>query len=738
MAITTQRDLATQMIRQLRILDPSVSADLGTPERKIIDTVAQALADAQLDLNVLTTALDIDSKFGETLDNFLSIFSFYRQKGSASIGIVEFSRVTPSTLDIVIPQDTMVASVATENGTARALYRTTEDATLVAGELAVLVPIVSLNIGAENNVAANAITSFGDTIVSGITNITNPTPTTGGLGAESDAELKVRFKNTLFRNLAGTQDQFLALAVAGAFTNKANVVGPISRYREYIQVPELDDDTTGAGEGTAGEYTTAASTIPYSDYTYTELPAFVSNGQSGFDSVFFTEGVDFTMNEGVNFQPTVTFLNVYADDDESVELVRPGDVVLFEHSYVSDQSRNDLDRAITNCVDVFTNGANPTPATTVIPTPTVTSVPFQNNASHRYHFENYRRIGEPEHRPQIGNVFTPLFWTPLEDLPDQLVVDNFTYKKGIHYWPVIDVSEVGGTVRAKTGIEWSIDAKGEDNGTPTGPRITANTATSVEIEDYSFDKNITDIQAALEGSKQITTDVLVHKGTLRYFKLDITLMYASSANTDAINLAISGNLKAFLSNVYFGSVIQLSDLLQVVHDTAGVDNVRWTYELDNTKPRVVETNAAGVPRLGGVVDRTTTGEAAVNEVQTYYITGNPSGGTYRLKYGTTFSNAIAYNANLAAVQAALGSLGSVIDVNSGAGTPANPFSLDFDTTGAKNLVEIVPDFSGGSSTFNSDFFLNDNELATLPDTAAEGDTAPGLILRRRAQNTWQT
>jgi hypothetical protein len=737
MAITTQRDLATQMIRQLRILDPSVSGDLGTPERKIIDTVAQALADAQLDLSVLTTALDIDSKFGETLDNFLSIFSFYRQKGSGAIGIVEFSRVTESTLDIVIPEGTTVASIANDSGSASALFRTTEDATLPAGDLAVFVPIVSLNVGATNNVAANTITSFGGAIVTGITNITNPTPTTGGLGIEGDAELKVRFKNTLFRNLAGTTDQYLALAVAGAFTNKANVVGPISRYREYIQVPEEDDDTSGAGEGNVDEYTTEASTIPYSDYTYLELPSFVSNGKQGFDAVFFTEGVDFVVNEGVNNQPTVTFLNVYAEDDETVEGVRPGDVVLFEHSYISDQSRNDIDRAITNCVDVFTNGANSTPATTVIPTPTVSSVPFQNNSAHRYHFENYRRIGEPDHRPLIGNIFTPLFWTPLENLPETLVVDNYTYRQGVHYWPVIDVSEIGGTVRARTGVEWSIDAKGEDSGVPTGPKITANTATNIQIEDYGFDKNVTDIQAALEGSKQVTTDVLIHKGTLRYFKLDLTLMYASSSSVDAVNLGIAGNLNSFLSNIYFGSVIQLSDLLQVVHDTAGVDNVRWTYELDTTKPKVIETNAYGVPRLGGVVNRVTTGETGVNEVQSYYLTGSPTAAIYRLKYGSDFSNNIAFDASLATVQGSLGSLASVIDVNSGAGTPANPFSLDFDTDGAKDLLEVVPvSYEIGDTAFNNDFFLNDNELATLPTAAVEDDTVPGLILRRRAQNTW--
>jgi hypothetical protein len=36
----TQKQITDSMIQQLRILDPSISAEVGTPERKIIETVA--------------------------------------------------------------------------------------------------------------------------------------------------------------------------------------------------------------------------------------------------------------------------------------------------------------------------------------------------------------------------------------------------------------------------------------------------------------------------------------------------------------------------------------------------------------------------------------------------------------------------------------------------------------------------------------------------------------------------
>src|SRR5574338_253217 len=106
-----QIEFAQQMIRQLRILDPSVSAAPGTPERKIIDTVAQALSETQTDLTALSGALDIDSKYGQDLDKFLSVFAFARQTGSNAIGYVTFSREEAATTDIRIPSGTQVSAL---------------------------------------------------------------------------------------------------------------------------------------------------------------------------------------------------------------------------------------------------------------------------------------------------------------------------------------------------------------------------------------------------------------------------------------------------------------------------------------------------------------------------------------------------------------------------------------------------------------------------------------------------
>ena len=302
------------MIAQLRLIDPAVSAEVGTPERKIIDTVAQALNDSQIDLTALATSLDIDSKFGANLERFLAIFGFSRQKATYATGFVKFSRLIPSTVDIIIPAGVTVRSPSepfSPQSDIDAVFYTLFEVVLPSGTTEVFAPIRASLTGTSGNVGVNRITEIIGAPIIGITAVTNDAPTTGGQDAESDEEYKVRFKNTVFRNLAGTQDQYLALAVSTPFSTKANVVGPQSRYREYIQIPPVDDASaydvndidadpntgTDPGGGNAGEYTTALSSLPYAKGVYYEHPVFVSNGRIGIETIFFRHEVDFRFNE---------------------------------------------------------------------------------------------------------------------------------------------------------------------------------------------------------------------------------------------------------------------------------------------------------------------------------------------------------------------------------------------------------------------------------------------------------
>lgn len=658
----TQQQLALQMLAQLRVLDPSISAEVGTPERKILDTVAQALSDAQVDLTQLSGALDIDAKSGTELDKFLALFGFGRQQATYASGFVRFSRDVASSLDIRIPARTQVMAPGIvivnppNDGIQNVIYETSFEVTLPANQLFVDAPITAVIAGSAGNTAVGAITEFAATAIYGITGITNQAPISGGVDSESDDQLKVRFKNTIFRNLAGTQDQFLALAASAKFTTKANVVGSISRYREYVQVPQVDDATsydvngdgiTEVGNGSSGQYTTAISTVPYSKHIYDTLPNFISSGDIAGDFVFWREGIDWLLNTLITaknqgdafrlfsanpsepdplsptnlYRPNVTMTNVYTGTNDEVTGIRPGDIVLFEHSYLSSASRNDITRQVLNCVDLYIDGSNDTAASMVIPAPGASvATQFVNNTASKYHYLNYRLDGEPDIAPATWTttpapggsyvasrfLFIPAFFQPTTALPSSITVRDASTESMFflneHYWLVQDITELAGTVRARNGICWDKTLAGASG--PTAPRtqpaLQAYTTAglAIEIENYLYDKNVPDLQAAIETARQVTTDVLVHKAITRYFKFDITVMYSEGANTTETNNAIYTALTGYLSSLYFGPIIQLSDILQVIHNVTGVDNVRWSQDLKGNTAlhRVYGTNAGGVPR----------------------------------------------------------------------------------------------------------------------------------------------
>lgn len=777
------------MIAQLRLLDPSASAEVGTPERKIIDAVAQSLTDSQIDLALLEGGLDVEAKFGSGLDRFLALFGFNRQTATFSKGFVNFSRLTPSSFKIRIPAGTQIISRisgVTAGNTTDITFTTTLEVILEPPNLSVVAPVRATIPGTPGNVSANTITIFGGNPTLGITAVTNQLATLGGVDQEDDDEFKTRFRNTVFRNLAGTEDQYLALAAATAFTKKVNVIGPISRYREYLQVPPVDDTQPytsggvayGAGNGLAAQYTSALSTLPYGKYVYTNIPYFVSNGVTGPTSVFYRNDTDFVLNTTAaakdrgdtyrlrntsppagldpntdpvgQLQPNLVFTNVYTGVDPTVTALIPGQVVLFEYSYISAVSRNDFVRGVTNAVDVFIDGDNIVQASSIIPRPGTTSL-FVNDVTNKFHYNNYRRIGLPEQRPVLGNIFSPMFNQPATDVPSSIIVNGAvtnTYYKDIHYYAVEDVSDIGGTIRSRNGIEWNMGVVGQISGDAiTGPFagsfITEHASSViVPINNYRYDANIVDLQVALEGAKQVTTDVLAHKSRKRYFRLDISVMYNPGVSVAGVNLSISDGVQQHFDSLFFGSVIQLSDLLQVVHGVPGVDNVRWSTDTPQgtVTDRLRETDKFGVPILAASVTRKQWPNAgrSTPEVQQLIVTGAPTGGSFVLKFGAAVTSALAYNISAATLQTAVRTLtGDATLTVTGTGSIVTPFLITFTGTALHNLITSDNSgLTGGATVISGDFFLRDNELPSLPSVAAAGDTVAGLIIRTRAQNTY--
>lgn len=240
----TQEEISKRIRDQLYLLDPEISAEVGTPERKIIDVVAQSLADIQFENFIQNYQFDIDTKFGQDLDDFVQLFGFARQTAKRAVGFVTFSRNQGATAETLIPAGTIISTVS--NAISNSVdFVTVSDGLLTQNQNFVKVPIECVIPGTSGNVSANSII-LSTSGISNVSSITNDLPTSGGTDGETDDELRLRFKNNIFRNIAGLEDQFLALSIANEYTNRATILKAANKFSEYIEF-----GTTGAGTATS-------------------------------------------------------------------------------------------------------------------------------------------------------------------------------------------------------------------------------------------------------------------------------------------------------------------------------------------------------------------------------------------------------------------------------------------------------------------------------------------------------
>lgn len=674
MALTSQQ-ITQNIITQLQLLDPAISAETGTPERKIIEAVAETIAAAQVDFNVLDSQFDLNSLSGGRLDTYLGNFGFARQQAVASSGTVTFSTTSPATSDILIPQGTQLTATVANSSFPDLTFVTISAATLANGTTSVDVAVQCTTPGSVGNIPANAVTGFaGLQSIAGITSVTNTDPMAGGVDLEDDAALKVRFQNTLFRNMAGTYDQFMALAVAAANVTKANVIGPVSRYQEFIQVPSSNDAgqksivitdnnhtysvaTSGydaSGSNYPHKRTSAASKIPYAQYVY-DNQFYVTDGNLGASAIFLKPYVDYVFNRvpldpatassgaqtiltsaATNNQPNFTFLNIAGVDTGANPLSAPNGVLLSEFAYLSSSSRNNFYKGIFNAVDIFVDGANLQTASSQEVIPNTGTNGIQNGDPTRWTYQsNFARVIDGR-VPTVGHRVVPLFWQPVASLPNSFTIsdgtttftfylgnyrnpgdgnyynkfDGTNYTRLANYLLVQEVQGTGtspgyyGTVRARNGFEFLANNAYKPDGT-AGSKD-GNDASFIgqqfTVKNYSYDKNISDLQALMEKNKQITTDVLVHKAKLRNFKLYVNIMYTPGSTQAVVNASINAAVANFFDTQFYGAAIQLSDLLQAIHAVFGVDNVRWSAESTNPPfaHRVEEVQADGTSFISPV------------------------------------------------------------------------------------------------------------------------------------------
>jgi uncharacterized phage protein gp47/JayE len=1031
--MASQQQIINNIINDLRFKVPSMSLIEGTPERRIIEAVAQAIAENQIDLNILNGGLDIDAKVGSDLDNMLGLFGFGRQVGTKASGFLKLSRNTNADAPLRIPAGTQFLAKAANNGS-DVIFISNRSVIMAAGTKDVIVPIECIESGEKGNVPANTITDWNGAAINSIISINNEAPIVGGTNKESDDNLKARFTATgPFRNLAGTRDSYLALALS-TLSKKATIIGPSSKYTEYIQVPELPDDN--GGNSSALNYTTALSTNTNAKFIYDNLPYHVSDDTTSLITIY-TQDADFVMNtspsaknkgdayreyvNGINldplstsaptiYQPNVTFTNVYTGDQKNIQTVSPKDVLFFEYSYLSSASRNDYLRGISNCVDIYVDNSDPVLANVEMARPG-NYIPVktfvQDDKTNYLYYQNFRRKNDNQSCPVPGHIYTPILNQPLVELPNMISTANGTFIKNVHYWEVEDFTDLKGTIRARDGIEWATKIRAMSSGdSETGPysgqyitdsaavtglltlgistsadavggigtiikfnesilfpdfgklmidneqisyqkivdtptpansgwmpflssdpasgtdqyiwfgstaalqkygtttlsanllssittggsiSVTANinlpqpvdtngshpfvvlideelisykttstttingvtyitgltilargvngttisdhksgatvssfvcykdsayrcktsytyntgsstvpypttpdldnyywekignrlrfdargdnstTAVShlaksniqtlfdtteqiLSIENYTYNGNIVTLQARVDDAKQITTDALVHEATTRYFKPDITVMYDKGQNPTTVNNNIVNSLKFYFDNQYFGSTIQLSDILQIIHNTSGVDNVKWSKDnlvasvdsAGDPRNRLTEVNKYGNSAKYSL-QKISIGEGDLGGTQAtsylFYLTDENSSGKLQFNYNNNdIFVTLDANLNASVLNSKLSSFASVSAVNSNAKpTIDNPYTITYSKTNDVNELTIVnPELIiETKKTFNNDFLLGDNQLTSLALLQdASTDISQIITIRVKAQNTW--
>lgn len=536
-------DVAATMVAALAVSEPELDTSVGQPVRKILDAVAEVVAEAQVDAHLFTHTFDVSSKAGADLDDFLLLFSMVRFAATRASGTVTFSRPSAAPQDYPIPAGTQVTTA----GATPVVFATTVPAMIAKGDLSMDAPVQAVVGGTSGNLSANTLTALA-TPVDGIGSVTNAAPTSGGTNAESDSALIERFTKTVFRSLAGTEDMYLGLCLEDTtpdnpndgVATRAKVIGASSRWREQVQIDGSGNATSSIPAGNV------AYVYPDTQFLGADLDA----GQ------ILTPGVHYA------FDATVTPPQVHS----LAGGLTNGSIYDLDFEYSSAASRNDPGNGITNRVDVWTDGERAVSAAETLFFRTARV--FNSVSGNDLNATRFVRQDTNGTHPAVDNYFVQLAFGPLITVPSTITVSATTYTKGVDYWVVHDDTAFGYTPTSLFGLEWLASHHPAD-----GAAIALA---------YTYNAIPRDITARVERWRLVATDVKVHAARRVYLRLNFAIMFTAGFDQSQVVTALSAALTQFLAGKGFDAPVQVSDLIQAAHGVDGVDNIRFLTSAEPT------------------------------------------------------------------------------------------------------------------------------------------------------------
>jgi uncharacterized phage protein gp47/JayE len=550
-------EIVAKMRDALRIAEPNLDTSVGTVARNILDTVGEAIGEAYSDNHLLNYAYDIDSKIEGDLDDFVALFGFSRIPAQRAQGAVTFTRPnddSAASTSLVIAPGTQV--VAQTNPIV--YVQTTVSAVMAPGAFSVTVPVQAVSAGARGNVAAGLLTTLVSSST-GITSVTNTAPLSGGTAEESDSELRERFKRTVFRSLAGTEQMYLGVALEvpqdalqpdTRLNSRVTILGSTKRYREQIQV-------------TSGTATTSVANAAYIYPDNVYCGPDIDNGQ------FLVQGSEFTFTptnptDNSNASGTLASVNSVAMPDGLYDL---------EYEYVSQASRNDPANTrfnsgnVNNRVDIWVDGSIVESAVQAVVFSTANV--FSASSSSILYNNRHTQSNPAQANPTVGWYYVPLSFGPILSVPATITIGATTYSYGSDYWFVLGNDAFGFMPNSRYGLAWT-SAVGRQPPNGTSFSLT-----------YTYNRAAYDSQEALRNWRLLGTDSRVHAGVPSYVKFNLAVIYDRRFDPTAVKTEIDTSLADFINGISFGGVVQVSDVLNVVHNVPGVDNVRFLTSTDH-------------------------------------------------------------------------------------------------------------------------------------------------------------
>ena len=286
----TVTDYENQLVAAASQVDPLMSTSIGSPIRKILETVAITMGNSNLNSQYTNSFFDLNSKTGSSLTGLASWLGFGRLEGSKSTVDVTFYVNTPVVgQSISIPEGIQVS-----DGTH--VFQTVNNGTIPLGGLSTVVTCESVLIGADNNVAEYMITNLESSLNTTVSvSCCNYTPAVGGADEETDTQLRSRIRSTFLRKVNGTSMSMINLVNHTDDNRRVNVLGCQNTWTEYQTIQPIQN-------GTQLGFT---SNNPNASYVYPSGAYLLPT--NGNISTVYTQHVEWDMT--TDCPPVVSILN---------------------------------------------------------------------------------------------------------------------------------------------------------------------------------------------------------------------------------------------------------------------------------------------------------------------------------------------------------------------------------------------------------------------------------------------